>query len=260
MRDPAGLVKGPPRLDGDAPDGQPRRRRLLVIRTNRVSMDYLITPAETNPEPAAFRARAMAEGLDREQLDTDPIAQFERWYQETVATRLPEANAMSLASVGADGQPSLRTVLLKLYDADGFVFFTNYSSRKAREIDANDRVALLFPWVALARQVSITGRAVRIPTAESLRYFMTRPRGSQIGAWSSPQSQVISSRSLLEQKVAEIKRRFGEGQVPLPDFWGGYRVVPDSIEFWQGRDSRLHDRFRYTRQPDGGWQIDRLAP
>jgi pyridoxamine 5'-phosphate oxidase len=223
-------------------------------------MDYLVTPADTNPEPAAFRARAMAEGLDRQHLHDDPIVQFERWYAETIETRLPEANAMSLASVGADGQPSLRTVLLKLYDADGFVFFTNFHSRKAREIDANDRVALLFPWVALARQVSITGRARRIPTAESLRYFMTRPRGSRIGAWSSPQSQVISSRALLDEKVAEIRRRFADGEVPLPDFWGGYRVVPDSIEFWQGRDSRLHDRFRYTREAGEGWRIERLAP
>jgi len=223
-------------------------------------MEYLTTPADANPEPAAFRARAMAEGLQRSQLDPDPIMQFERWYQQALEARLPEANALSLASVAADGQPSLRTVLLKLYDADGFVFFTNYASRKAREMDANNRVALLFPWVALARQVSITGRAERIPTAESLRYFMTRPRGSQIGAWSSPQSQVITSRSLLEQKVAEIKRRFGDAQVPLPDFWGGYRVVPDSIEFWQGRDNRLHDRFRYRREREGGWRIERLAP
>jgi pyridoxamine 5'-phosphate oxidase len=222
-------------------------------------MAFLTTPEQTNADPAEFRARAMAQGLDLPELNPDPIVQFELWYQQTIDARLPEPNAMSLATVDSDGQPSLRTVLLKLYDAQGFVFFTNYHSRKARQIDANDRVALLFPWVALARQVKILGRAARIPTAESLKYFTTRPRGSQIGAWSSPQSQVITSRSLLEQKVEEIKRKFADGDVPLPDFWGGYRVVPDSIEFWQGRDSRLHDRFRYTRD-NGSWRIERLAP
>jgi pyridoxamine 5'-phosphate oxidase len=168
---------------------------------------------------------------------------------------------MSLATVDSDGQPSLRTVLLKLYDAEGFVFFTNYHSRKAQQISLNPRVALLFPWVALARQVKILGRAERIPTSESLRYFITRGRGSRIGAWASPQSQVISSRSLLEQKIAEIKQRFSDGEIPLPDFWGGYRVIPSSIEFWQGRENRLHDRFRYQRETDGGdWRIERLAP
>ena len=220
---------------------------------------YLTSPDETNPDPAAFRERVMAEGVARADLESDPIVQFERWYRQTIETRLPEPNAMSLATVDEDRQPSLRTVLLKLYDSDGFVFFTNYHSRKARQIEANDRVALLFPWVALARQVTVLGRAVRIPTAESLKYFATRPRGSQIGAWSSPQSQVIRSRALLEQKVAEMKRKFADGEVPLPDFWGGYRVVPDSIEFWQGRNSRLHDRFRYTRSAEG-WHIERLAP
>jgi pyridoxamine 5'-phosphate oxidase len=222
-------------------------------------MAFLTTPEHTNADPAELRARAMAQGLDLPELNADPIVQFERWYRQTIDAKLPEPNAMSLATVDSDGQPSLRTVLLKLYDAQGFVFFTNYHSRKARQIDANDRVALLFPWVALARQVKILGHAARIPTAESLKYFTTRPRGSQIGAWSSPQSQVITSRSLLEQKVEEIKRKFADGDVPLPDFWGGYRVVPDSIEFWQGRDSRLHDRFRYTRD-NGSWRIERLAP
>jgi len=222
-------------------------------------MAFLTTPEQTNADPAEIRARAMAQGLDLPELNPHPIDQFEHWYRQTIDARLPEPNAMSLATVDGDGQPSLRTVLLKLYDAQGFVFFTNYHSRKARQIDANDRVALLFPWVALARQVTILGHAARIPTAESLKYFTTRPRGSQIGAWSSPQSQVITSRSLLEQKVDEIKRKFADGDVPLPDFWGGYRVVPDSIEFWQGRDSRLHDRFRYT-QDNGSWRIERLAP
>lgn len=219
-------------------------------------------PTEEGASVARLRAELMDLGLRRRDLDPDPIAQFERWFACACDTTIPEPNAMTLASVDAEGQPWLRTVLLKLYDQRGFVFFTNFGSAKARQIDSNNRVALLFPWVALARQVQINGRAERISTAESLSYFATRPRGSQIGAWASPQSQVIGSRSLLEQKVDQIKRRFGEGQVPLPDFWGGYRVVPERIEFWQGRYNRLHDRFRYSRTADGDqpWVIERLAP
>jgi pyridoxamine 5'-phosphate oxidase len=207
-----------------------------------------------------FRARAMDEGLSRDALDPDPFRMFQRWFEDAIALGLPEPNSLSLATVDADGQPWLRTVLLKLYDERGFVFFTNYESGKAEHMAADPRVALLFPWVAVARQVKVTGTAERISTAESLRYFATRPRGSQIGAWASPQSQVITSRSLLEAKVDEIKRKFAHGEVPLPSFWGGYRVAPSTIELWQGRESRLHDRFRYTRQPDGGWTIERLAP
>jgi pyridoxamine 5'-phosphate oxidase len=210
--------------------------------------------------PEAFRGHAMEQGLTRDELPASPFLQFQRWFEEAIATGIAEPNAMSLATVGADGQPWLRSVLLKLYDEHGFVFFTNYASTKAHQIEGNARVALLFPWVALARQVAITGRASKIPTTESVKYFATRPRGSQIGAWASPQSQVIRSRSLLETKVEEIKRKFAEGQIPLPSFWGGYRVVPDTIEFWQGRENRLHDRFRYSRASEGGWQIERLAP
>lgn len=202
----------------------------------------------------------MEQGLSRSSLDPDPIRLFEQWYTAAIETALPEPNAMSLCTVDEGGQPYVRTVLLKLFDRQGFVFFTNFESRKARQIDRNPQVAALFPWVALARQVQITGRAERISTAESLRYFATRPRGSQIGAWSSPQSQVITSRSLLEAKVAEMKQRFAHGEIPLPDFWGGYRIVPSRIEFWQGRESRLHDRFLYTREPGGSWGIERLAP
>lgn len=210
--------------------------------------------------PEAFRAQAMARGIARDELDPSPFRQFELWFAAAVATGIPEPNAMSLATVDAEGQPWLRTVLLKLYDERGFVFFTNYESDKARQIAANPRVALLVPWVALARQVQIVGTAEPISAAESLRYFMTRPRGSQIGAWASPQSRVIRSRAQLEAKVEEIRRRFANGEIPLPAFWGGYRVTPILIEIWQGRESRLHDRFRYLRDPDGGWRIERLAP
>jgi pyridoxamine 5'-phosphate oxidase len=151
-------------------------------------------------------------------------------------------------------------VLLKIYDERGFVFFTNYDSRKARQIAGQSRVALLFPWAALGRQVKITGQANRIPLMESVKYFATRPRGSQIGAWASPQSEVITSRALLEAKFDEMKRKFAKGEVPLPSFWGGYRVAPETIEFWQARESRLHDRFLYSRDAEGRWQIERLAP
>jgi pyridoxamine 5'-phosphate oxidase len=198
--------------------------------------------------------------LTREMLDPDPYRQFERWFEQTCTAGLSEPNAMTLATVGADGQPTLRTVLLKLFDHDGFVFYTNYGSRKARQIAENSRVALLFPWVKLARQVAVTGVAEKVSLAESARYFASRPHESQLGAWISQQSTVIGSRQLLMNELEKIKARFKKGEVPLPDFWGGYRVRPTSIEFWQGQTSRLHDRFLYTRQADAGWTIERLAP
>ncbi len=198
--------------------------------------------------------------LTREMLDPDPYGQFERWFQETCNAGLSEPNAMTLATVGADGQPTLRTVLLKLFDRDGFVFYTNYGSRKAQQIAVNNRVALLFPWVKLARQVAITGVAEKVSLAESARYFASRPHESQLGAWISQQSSVLTSRQLLMNELEKIKARFRKGEVPLPDFWGGYRVRPASIEFWQGQTSRLHDRFLYTRQADASWTIERLAP
>lgn len=222
-------------------------------------MTYIQTPSGFDPDPRVFRDQAMNRGLSREDLEPNPFTQFQRWLEDAIATKLPEPNGMTLATVDDQGQPSARTVLLKLYDEKGFVFFTNYESRKSRQIDANPRVALLFPWVALARQVHIMGTAERLPAAESLKYFLTRPRGSRIGAWASPQSQVISSRSLLEAKIAEVRQRFGDGEIPLPHFWGGYRVLPDEIEFWQGRESRLHDRFRYVKA-GVSWEIERLAP
>lgn len=210
--------------------------------------------------PDEFRRTVMAQGLDLADLEADPLRQFQHWFSQAVDSGIPEPNAMSLATVDADGQPWQRTVLLKSFDQDGFVFFTNYESRKARQIAGNARVSLLFPWFALGRQVKVTGEASRVPTLESLSYFTTRPRGSQIGAWASPQSQVISSRSLLLAKVEEMKRKFADGEIPLPSFWGGYRVRPQTIEFWQAGEYRLHDRFLFRRDASGAWAVERLAP
>ncbi|MGD9947787.1 MAG: pyridoxamine 5'-phosphate oxidase [Desulfobulbus sp.] len=198
--------------------------------------------------------------LSRDMLAADPYDQFERWFQDACSAELPEPNAMTLATVASDGQPTLRTVLLKFFDREGFVFFTNYGSRKAKEMEENQKVALLFPWVKLARQVAVTGTAEKVSTAESARYFATRPRESQLGAWISQQSAVLSSRQMLMMELEKIKKKFLKGDIPLPDFWGGYRVRPRSIEFWQGQTSRLHDRFLYTRNIDGIWSIERLAP
>ncbi len=214
---------------------------------------------DTRQDLADLRREYRCRPLRRVELDADPFVQFDRWFNEAVKAAVPEPNAVSVATVAADGQPSLRTVLLKFYDRKGFVFYTNYGSRKARELDGNPRIALLFFWPELFRQVKIRGQAERCSTAESLGYFLRRPRDSQLGAWVSSQSQVISSRAVLEQKFAEMKQKFAVGEVPLPSFWGGFRVVPAEIEFWQGQESRLHDRFAYTRA-SGGWRMERLAP
>lgn len=208
---------------------------------------------------ADFRKEYSSRGLHRDELDTEPVRQFESWFHQAVELGIPEPNAMSLATVDASGMPLLRTVLLKYFDASGFVFFTNYQSRKSAHLAANPRACLMFPWVTLERQVIIQGRAEKISTAESLRYFATRPRESRLGAWVSSQSSVISSRKLLMQKLDELKRKFADGEIPLPSFWGGYRIVPEAVEFWQGGPARLHDRFLYTR--DGAdWRIERLSP
>jgi len=198
--------------------------------------------------------------LETDDLDADPIAQFNVWMKAACESGMIEPTAMSLATVGADGCPLLRTVLLKGIDARGFVFFTNLESRKARHLAQNPHASLLFPWLALERQVIVTGRAEKLSVAESLRYFLTRPRDSQLSAWASAQSSIIASRKMLEMEWAQIKTKFGDGEIPLPSFWGGYCVQPRTIEFWQGRPGRLHDRFEYTRQPDDSWRLDRLAP
>lgn len=197
--------------------------------------------------------------LERADLHDDPIRQFERWFSEALASGIAEANGFVLSTVSADGQPSQRAVLLKYFDADGFVFYTNYDSRKAQEIAANPRVSMHFPWFALQRQVKIEGSVEKVSREQTLKYFLSRPKGSQLGAWTSPQSQVISSRQLLMQQWERIKAKFAHGDIPLPDFWGGYRIRPHAIEYWQGQPNRLHDRFLYTRSANG-WTIDRLAP
>ncbi len=198
--------------------------------------------------------------LKCQDLYRDPFDQFELWFKQACDANLLEPNAMSLATASERAEPSVRIVLLKYFDRNGFIFFTNYESKKARQIEENPQVALLFFWGALERQVQILGTAKRIPTADSLKYFATRPRGSQIGAWCSQQSTAISSRKMLEMKFEEIKRKFLNREIPLPSFWGGYRVFPRSFEFWQGRANRLHDRFLYSRQEDNSWKIQRLCP
>lgn len=197
--------------------------------------------------------------LRREQLNSDPYGQFENWFQ-AANDELPEANAMSIATVSADGFPSSRMVLLKFWDQHGFVFFTNHGSRKARDISQNPHVALLFYWESLHRQIRIEGKAEKITLAESVKYFATRPRGSQLGAWCSQQSSTMSSRAILEAKLDEIKRKFHNREVPIPSFWGGYRVAPKRFEFWQQGDHRLHDRFVFERTTSESWEIQRLAP
>ena len=210
---------------------------------------------------ADFRKEYSDRGLKREQMDADPFAQFSQWFDQATAMKVHEPNAMTLATVDENNTPQQRTVLLKSCDSDGFVFFSNYESRKARHIAGNPRVSLLFPWITLERQVIIRGNVVKISEAESWKYFASRPRESQLGAWVSSQSEVIPSREFLTNKLAEIEAKFSDGEISLPPFWGGYRVRPETIEFWQGGPARLHDRFFYQRQESGGgWKIDRLSP
>jgi pyridoxamine 5'-phosphate oxidase len=198
-------------------------------------------------------------GLDLADLNPDPFVQFELWFKQAQEADLLEPNALVLSTVSPAGSPYQRTVLLKYFDRDGFVFFTNYGSRKAQHMASNAQVSLLFPWYPLERQLAIAGTASKISAAESLRYFASRPRSSQLGAWVSQQSSIISSRQLLEMQFETMREKFLNREVPLPDFWGGYRVQPTSFEFWQGRPSRLHDRFLYS-QAAGQWAIARLSP
>ena len=209
---------------------------------------------------ADLRREYSIKPLRRQNLDADPYQQFDTWFKEALTVEAMDANAMSLATVSADGQPSLRTVLLKYYDDTGFVFYTNLGSRKAGEIADNPKVSLLFYWHELHRQVKIVGTATTISTTENVRYFMRRPRNSQLGAWVSHQSSIITARSVLENTFEQMKEKFANGEVPLPSFWGGYRVAPTAMEFWQGRENRLHDRFNYRQTGPGQWDIDRLAP
>jgi len=215
---------------------------------------------ETGMDVSSLRRSATGLTLDGASLDRDPIKQFESWFRQSCATDTLEPNAMTLTTVDKLHRPTCRTVLLKYFDEKGFVFFTNQTSNKAIQIAGNANVALLFFWPILGRQISIRGTALQISTQETLRYFITRPRGSQVGAWVSAQSSVISSRSILEAKFEEMKRKFANKEVPLPSSWGGYRVIPREIEFWQGRQDRLHDRFLYTDAGDGVWTLERLSP
>jgi pyridoxamine 5'-phosphate oxidase len=198
--------------------------------------------------------------LDETDVSHDPIVEFARWFAEAQEAEVLEVNAMTLATATSAGVPSARIVLLKAFDERGFVFFTDYRSRKGGELEANPRAALVFYWGELERQVRITGGAVPTSREESEEYFRSRPLGSRLGAWASHQSRVIPGRTVLEQDLRDVEERFGDGEVPLPPHWGGYRVVPDVIEFWQGRASRLHDRMRYTREVGKEWRVERLSP
>ncbi len=197
--------------------------------------------------------------LTEREVASDPITQFQIWFEQARAAEIVEPNAMTLATATPDGEPSARIVLLKGIDERGFVFFTDYRSRKGEELRANPRAALVFHWQELERQVRVTGTVERATEAESEAYFRTRPLGSRIGAWTSHQSSVIEGRDVLERRLAELERDFASGEVPLPPYWGGFRVAPEAVEFWQGRPNRLHDRIRYARER-GGWRLERLAP
>lgn len=225
-----------------------------------VSPESPSQPQHPMPGIAGIRREYISEGLHESELDTDPIVQFERWFQQAIDAGLPEVNGMALATADTTGRPSVRMVLLKGVDERGFVFFTNYNSRKGHELDSNPFAALAFHWPQLTRQIRIEGSIERVSAEESDAYFQTRSQGSRVGAWASRQSSVIASREELQEKVAARAAEFADGDVPRPDWWGGYRLIPEVIEFWHGQPSRLHDRLVYQRTADGGWDIVRLSP
>ena len=209
---------------------------------------------------SSLRYEYAAHGLRRANLDPDPVKQFGIWFTAALEAGISDVNAMSIATSTPDGRPTVRIVLLKTFDADGFVFFTNYESEKGRQLKANARAAIAFYWVEVARQIRIEGAVEKTSREESARYFHSRPVGSQLSAWVSRQSEVVDARRVLDARLAEMSERFEGQEIPLPPHWGGYLVKPAKIEFWQGRPNRLHDRFRYTKQKNGNWLIDRLAP
>jgi pyridoxamine 5'-phosphate oxidase len=210
----------------------------------------------------SMRKQYRADGLAESELAATPVEQFARWFKQAATDGgLFEPNAMVVSTADAEGRPSSRTVLLKHFDEQGFVFYTNYDSRKARELGENPHVSLLFPWHPMARQVIVTGMARRTGRDETAAYFRTRPHGSQLGAWASVQSAVVPGRDALDTAYAELAARYPEGErVPVPPHWGGFRVAPRAVEFWQGRENRLHDRLRYVAEADGSWRVERLAP
>jgi len=206
---------------------------------------------------SSLRKEFLQSGINKEDLKSSPVEQFSLWFSQAMESDIIEPSAMSLAT--SDDSIGIRTVLLKYFDEKGFVFYTNYESKKSKQMQKNPQAAILFPWLALERQVKIIGKVEKISKLESLKYFSSRPKGSQIGAWASEQSSRISSRSILIEQFESMKKKFSNGEIPLPEFWGGYRVIPQSIEFWQGRANRLHDRFIYERE-EGEWTISRLSP
>jgi len=211
-------------------------------------------------DPAASRYEHIGKGLRRSDLNPDPIKQFANWFTTAIEMGIRDVNAMSLATAGQDAKPSVRIVLLKSFDEDGFVFFTNYESEKGKQLEANPYAALGFYWIELDRQIRISGKVDKTSRKESQTYFRSRPVGSQLSAWASRQSAVLDGRRVLDARMEEMNERFADKRVPLPPHWGGYRLKADNMEFWQGRSNRLHDRFRYTRHSDGSWLIERLAP